>query len=91
MGYSWSNMTYIGTAAVNENELATREAKARDAFARDPYGCRNDVGSTLDPFNERASYSSTVKSLKSFWTYLDACPRRRFAGRFPWSPGVALI
>ena len=94
MGYSWSNMTYIGTAAVNENELATREAKACDAFARDPYGCRNDVGSTgqaLDPFNERTSYSSTVKSLKSFWTYLDACPRRRFTGRFPWSPGVALI
>jgi hypothetical protein len=91
IGYSGSKFNYIGTAAVNENELATREAKARDAFARDPYGCRNDVGSTLDPFNERASYSSTVKSLKSFWTYLDACPRRRFTGRFPWSPGVALI
>jgi len=91
MGYSWSNFTYIGTAAVNENELATREAKARDAFARDPYGCRSDVAATLDPFNERASYRSTVKSLDAFWSYLDACPRRRFTGHFPWSPGVALI
>ena len=62
MGYSWSNFTYIGTAAVNENELATREAKAREAFARDPYGCRSDVsdvaetGRALDRFNERATY-----------------------------------
>ena len=91
MGYSWSNFTYIGTAAVNESELATREAKARDAFARDPYGCRGDVAATLDRFNGRASHRSTVKSLDSFWSYLDTCPQRRYTGHIPWSPGVALI
>ncbi len=91
IGYPESNFTYIGTPALNEKEMEAGEVKVREAFERDPFGCRGELAAKRhdrDPFNEGAPYSSQVKILSAFWLHIDTCSQRLYTGPLPWSPGV---
>ena len=93
IGYPESNFTYIGTKALNEKEMEAGEVKVREAFARDPFGCRGALAAKRhdrDPFNEGAPYSSQVKILSAFWLHIDTCSQRLYNGYFPWSPGMMI-
>jgi hypothetical protein len=91
IGYPGSNFTYIGTVAVNEEEMQEGEIAMRAKFAQDPYGCRGELERkrlARDPFNEGVPYSSRVKGLSQLFLHIDTCSQRIYKGILPWSPGV---
>lgn len=82
---------YIGTDAINQAEMTAGEVKIREAFSRDPYGCRGELAAkkvNRDPYNEGCPYVSQVKLLRGLWIHITTCSQRTYTGTLPWLAGV---
>ena len=91
LSFPRERFNYIGTEAINHLEMDLGEIKVRDAFQRDPHGCRGELAVKKldrDPFNEGSPYMSQVKILNGLWIHIATCSQRPYTGTLPWTPGV---